>query len=282
MKLALSFLLTMIRALTKGSTGLAIVLVLVACGGDAVGEPTPTPTTPISLEYDHRAGALIIEADTYGGLMPPPTGRHVPQMSIYGDGLVVLAGEGEMFTVGTDRVVMTGHIGEEELNQLLGFIAERGFFQLEDRYQPSPAPTDLASRHVTAYLLDTSKTVVIYPSDFAEGPAAFWDVYDELIGVYPSDAAVFTPTSGTMTAIDLGSIDDLPSGTGSQVAPWDTPLVGIALLEATKGAFLKGEQYQVVEEFLLRYPPGQNFGSQEGRAYRVLLEAYLPWEDTSP
>ncbi len=281
-RLALSFLLRMTRALATRSTGLAIVLILVACGGDAVGEPTPSPTTPTSLEYDHRAGALVIEADTYGGLMPPPTGRHVPEISIYGDGLVVLGTEEEMFSVGTDRAVMRGHISERELKELLSFIADSGFFQLADRYEASPAPTDLPSRHVMVNLLDTSKTVTIYPPDFAEAPAVFWDVYNGVRGVFPSDAAVFVPTSGTLTATDLGLIDDLPPGVGSQVAPWDTPLVGTALPKATEGACLEGEEYQVVEEFLLRYPPGQLFGSQEGRAYQVLLEACLPWEDTSP
>lgn len=242
----------------------------------------PSPIASIALEYDHRAGALIIEADTYGGLVPTPRGRHVPELSIYGDGLVVLAEEGESLRIGTDRVVMTAHISEGELNQLLNFIADSGFFELEERYQPSPAPTDLPSRHVTVKLLDISKTVSIYPFDFAEAPTAFWDVYSEVGGSYRSDATVvFTPTSGTLTATDLGPIDDLPSGWGSQVAPWDTPLVGVALPEATEGAYLEGRQYQIVEEFLLRYPPGQLFGSQEGEAYQVLLEAFLPWEDTS-
>jgi len=271
----------MVRERIRGNLGLAIVLVLVACGG-GVGEPTPSPIGPIPLEYDDSVGAVVIQADTYGGLMPLLTGRHVPELSIYGDGLVILTGEEETLTVGTDRVVMTGHISEEELNQLLSFIADSGFFQLEDRYEPSPAPTDLPFRSVTVNLLDTSKTVTIYPFDFAAAPTAFSDVYDGVRDVYPSDAVVFTPTSGTMTAIDLGPIDDLPSGQRDQVAPWDTPLVGIALPEATEGAFLEGEQYRIVEGFLLRYPPGQLFGSQEGRAYQVLLEAYLPWEDTSP
>ncbi len=277
-------LLKMVIARIKGVVGLVIASMLVACGGVAGGQPTPSPTIAISLEYDHSARALIIEADTYGGLMPRPTGRHVPELSISGDGLVVLAQEGEMPTVGTDRVVTTGHISQGELNELLSFIADSGFFQLEDRYEPSPAPTDLPSTHVTVNLLNISKTVTIYPSDFdfAGAPAAFREVYNELVSIYPSDAAVFTPTSGTMTAIDLGPIDDLPSGQGSQVAPWDTPLVGIALAEATEGAHLDGEQYQVVGEFLLRYPPWQLFGSQDGRAYQVLLEAYLPWESTSP
>jgi hypothetical protein len=266
----------------KGSLGLATVLILVACGGGRVGSPTPSAIGPVSLEYDHRARALIIEADTYGGLMPPPTGRHVPELSIYGDGLVVLGKEGETFSVGADRVVTIGRVSEEELGQLLSFIADSGFFALADRYQPSPAPTDLPLRHVTVNLLETSKTVTIYPSDFAEAPVAFWDIYGEVVGVYPSDATVFTPTAGTLTAMDLGPIDDLPSGLRNQVAPWDTPLVGIALPGATEGAFLEGHQYQMIEEFLLRYPPRQLFGSQEGRAYEVLLEANFPWQETSP
>lgn len=272
----------MVRARIALGMGLATVIILAACGGGAVGQPTPSAVPPIPLEYDHQAGILIIEADTYGGLMPPPAGRHVPEVSIYGDGFAVLGGEDEQFRVGTDRVVTTGHVSEEELSQLLSFIADRGFFQLEDRYLPSPAVPDMPWRDVTVHLLDTSKTVSIYPFDFADAPEVFWDVYNELVGVRLSDAAVFTPTSGTLIATDLGPIEDLPGGRQSQVAPWDTQLVAIALPDATEGSHLQGEQYSLVEEFLLRYPPGQLLGSQEGRAYQVVLGADLPWEDTQP
>jgi hypothetical protein len=282
-ELAIPFLFTMVRARIKGIAGLAIVLALVACGGGAEDQqPTPSLAGTGSLEYDRSSEALIIEVDTYGGLLPSPLSRHVPELRIYGDGLVVLAGEEGMLARGTDRVVMTGHLSEEELGQLLSFMVEHGFFQLEDRYLPSPAPTDLPARHVTVNLLDSSKTVTVYPFDFADAPTAFRDVYNELVAVSPADAAVFTPTSGTMTALDLGSIDDLPAGQRNQVAPWDTPLVGIALHEATEGAYLEGEQYRVIEEYLLRYPVHQLFGSQEGRVYQVRLDADLPWEGTAP
>jgi hypothetical protein len=120
--------------------------------------------------------------------------------------------------------------------------------------------------------------VFVYPSDYADAPATFWQTYDALMGVQPSEVTAFAPTSGTLTTADLGPIGGLPAGQGNQVAPWDTPLVGIALGEATQGVHLEGEQYERVEQFLLRYPQGQLFGSQEGRAYQILLEADLPWE----
>jgi hypothetical protein len=263
----------------------AIVLVLVfavavACTGPAQ-QATPSPAGPVSLEYDRSAGSLIVEADTAGGLTPPPTGRHVPEVSIYGDGLVVMAREGESPVVGTDRRVTVGHLEEEQLGQLLALIADSGFFGLEERYMPSPAPSDLPSRHVTIHLAKGSKTVSIYPFDYADAPAAFHEAYQTVVGVQPSETTPFSATSGTLTATDLGPINELPAGRANQVAPWDTPLVGIALSAATQGADLEGEEYRIVEEFLLRYPAGQLFGSQEGRAYQVLLEADLPWEEES-
>jgi hypothetical protein len=263
----------------RASIAVAVVLVLTACGGGGGQEPTPEP---ISLEYDNSAGALIIEVDTYGGLLPPPSSRHIAEVSIYGDGLVVLAKEDGAPRVGTDRAISTGRIGEQELAELLSLIADSGFFGLDDRYVDPAAPTDGPWRHVTLKLLGVSRSVSIYPSDYAGAPAAFWRTYDAVTGVQPSDATAFAPTSGTLTATDLGPIDDLPAGQGNQVAPWDTPLVGIALPESTEGAQLEGEQYRSVEQFLLRYPQGQVFGSQEGRAYQVLLEADLPWEASSP
>jgi hypothetical protein len=263
----------------RASIAVAVVLAFTACGGEGGQAPTPEP---ISLEYDDSAGALIVEADTYGGLLPPPSSRHVAELSIYGDGLVVLAEKDGTPRVGTDRAITTGRIGEQELAELLSLIADSGFFGLDDRYVDPAAPTDGPWRHVAVELLGVSRSVSIYPSDYADAPAAFWRTYDEVMGVQPSDATVFAPTSGTLTATDLGSIDDLPGGQGNQVAPWDTPLAGIALPEATEGAHLEGEQYRSVEQFLLRYPQGQVFGSQEGRAYQVLLEADLPWEVSSP
>ncbi len=261
----------------RTSIVVAAVLVLTACGGGQ--EPTPEP---ISLEYDSSAGALIIEVDTYGGLLPPPSSRHIAELSIYGDGQVVLAEEDGVPRAGTGRAITIGRIGEQELAELLSFIAESGFFRLDDRYVDPAAPTDGPWRHVTVQLLAVSRSVSIYPSDYAGAPAAFWQTYDAVTGVQPSDATAYAPTSGTLTATDLGPIDDLPAGEGNQVAPWDTPLVGVSLREAEQGTRLEGERYGVVEEFLLRYPRGQLFGSQEGRAYQVLLEADLPWEAGSP
>jgi hypothetical protein len=262
---------------TRASIVVTLVLVLTACGGGQ--ESTPEP---ISLEYDDRAGVLIVEADTYGGLVPSPSGRHVPELSIYGDGLVVLAEEDEAPRVGIDRSITTGHIDQEDLQELLAFIAEGGFFGLDDQYAPSPALPDMPWRHITVNLLGTTKSVSIYPHDYEDAPAVFWETYHKLVEISPPDSVVFTPSAGTLTATDLGPIEDLPAGQGSQVAPWDTPLVGVVLAEVTEGTHLAGEQYQVVEEFLLRYPRGQLFGSQEGRAYQVLVEADLPWAAGSP
>jgi len=256
-----------------------LVLILTACGIGTGQEPTPQP---ISLEYDHSAGALIVEADIYGGLLPPPSSRHIAELTIYGDGQVVLAQEDGAPRVGIDRAVSIARISEQELAELLLLIADNGFFGLEDRYVDPSAPTDGPWRHVTVNLSGISRTVSVYPPDCTAAPTAFWRTYDAVMGVQPPEATAFLPTFGTLVATDLGPIEDLPGGQANQVAPWDTPLVGLALAEATAGAHLEGEEYQTVEEFLLRYPPGQLFGSQEGTAYRVLLEADLPWETGSP
>jgi hypothetical protein len=253
----------------------AVVLVLTACAGGGGQEPT---VQPVSLRYDHRAGVLIVEADTYGGLLPPPSSRHIAELSIYGDGEVVVAEEDGAPRVGVDRAVTIGRISEQELTELLSLIADSGFLGLDDNYVDPTAPTDGPSRHVRIELAEISRTVSVYPPDYAAAPKAFRRTYDAVMGVRPSDLTAFVPTSGTFTARDLGPIDDLPGGQGNQVAPWDTPLVGIELAEATEGAHLEGEQYRNVEQFLLRYPQGQLFGSQEGVAYQVLLEADLPWE----
>ena len=269
------FCLSVMGTRVGASVAFAVVLILTACAGDQAGLATPVP---VSVEYEHSAGVLVVEADTHGGLMPPPAGRHVAELNIFGDGLVVLAEGDGAPRVGTDRGITTGHIEQEELEKLLTFIVDAGFFGLDDQYATSPAPPDMPWRHVTINLLSTTKTVSIYPHDYADAPEAFLETYRMLMGLSAADTTVFTPASGTLSAADLGPIEELPGGRQSQVAPWDTPLVGVALSEVTEGIHLEGEQYQVVEEYLLRYPRGQLFGSQEGIAYEVLLEADLPWE----
>jgi hypothetical protein len=257
-----------------------LLLVLAACGGPPQ-EASPTSLAPVSLEYNHSAGALVIEADTFGGLEPPSRGRHVPEVSVYGDGVVVLATEDQDPRAGIDRAVTIGYLEEAELDELLVFIADSGFFGLDDRYMPSPALADMPWRRVIVNLVGGTKTVSIYPFDYSDAPAAFSTTYEEILGIRPANPQIFIPSSGTLSATDLGPIDDLPAGQASQVAPWDTPLLGIALPEVVAGIHLEGEQYGAVEEFLLRYPAGQLFGSQEGWAYQAVLEADLPWEEGS-
>jgi hypothetical protein len=257
------------------------MMVLAACAGPTL-DGTPSAVAPASLEYDHSAGALVIEADTFGGLDPAPSGRHVPEVRVYGDGLVVLATEDQGPRVGTDRAVTIGYLAEGELDELLVFLADSGFFGLDDRYMPSPAAPDMPWRHVVANLTGGTKTVSIYPFDYSEAPSAFSTAYEGILRVRPADPQTFAPTSGKLSVTDLGPIEDLPAGRANQVAPWDTPLMGIALSDAEEGIRVEGEQYEAVEEFLLRYPAGQFFGSQQGRAYQVLLEADLPWEEGSP
>jgi hypothetical protein len=266
---------------TQQTVALAtLLLVLVGCAGP-IQEATPSSVASVSLEYDHRAEALVIEADTFGGLEAPSRGRHVPEVRIYGDGLVVLATGERGSRAGIDRATSIGYLEDGELDQLLAFIAEAGFFGLDDRYMLSPEVPDMAWRRVIVNLMGGTKSVSIYPFDYPEAPSAFSATYGEVLSIRPAELEVFTPTSGTLSATDMGPIDGLPAGQANQVAPWDTPLMGIALPEAEDGIHLEGEQYKVVEEFLLRYPSGQLFGSQEGRAYQVLLEADLPWEEGS-
>jgi hypothetical protein len=269
------FLFSAMKVTVVAGAALTVVLILAGCAGGQDGRATPERVSP---EYEQTAGVLIVEADTYGGLMPPPSSRHVAELSVFGDGLVVLGEDDGAPRVGTDRRVTTGHIDHEELQELLAFIAESGFFGLDDLHAPFPAPPDSPARHVTINLLAATKTVSVFPQYYEDAPAAFRETYEKLMEISPPDLTPFIPSAGTLTATDLGPIEDLPAGHGNQVAPWDTPLVGIALSAVTGGVHLEGEQYQVVEGFLLRYPRGQLFGSQEGIAYRVLLEADLPWE----
>ena len=252
---------------------LPLCALLVACELPFVSAPPPQPTPTLAptatprpeIAYDHDPAALTVEADALdeGGLGTP--GSHVPILRLYGDGFVVYSGEPALPNLGTDAIVMTGHLSEGEVQDILWFIHEAGFFDLEESDQKFPADVDTA--HITVHLADRSHHVQAYAPGSEGTPEAFTHVYKRLTEIRPADAIPFEPDWATLhTRPFVGQVSD--------VVRWPEE-VGISLADAATGIPLRGEIFQRVYHLLSGRPGSQAYRDSDG-LYQVWLRVGWP------
>jgi hypothetical protein len=252
---------------------LPLVALLAACELPFASAPPPQPThTPAptatprpEIAYDHDPAAPIVEADTLSQGRPGTPESHVPTLRLYGDGFVVYAGEPALANLGTDAIVMIGHLAEGEVQDILWFIHEAGFFDLEESDQRLPADVDTA--HVTVHLADRSHRVQVYAPDSGGTPEAFTRVYQRLTEIRPTDAMPFEPDWGTLHARPFG-------GQVSDVVRWPEEM-GVRLADAATGIPLQGELFRRVCHLLSGRPGRQAYG-QGGDVYQVWLRVDWP------
>lgn len=245
---------------------LPLIALLVACEVPSASAPPPQPTpTPAptaaprpEMAYDHDPAALIVEADTLGEERAGTLASHVPTFRFYGDGFVVYAGEPTLTHLGTDAVVMTGHLSEGEIQDILWFIHEAGFFDLEESAQRL---TDGEMAHITVHLADRSYRVRVYAPGSEGTPEAFTRVYERLTGIRPADATSFEPGWGTLHARPFAA-------QVSDVVRWPEEM-GLNLADAAAGIPLQGEIFQQVRHLLSGRPGRQ--------AYRDGDDLYQVW-----
>jgi hypothetical protein len=254
---------------------LSLVALLAACELPFAPTPPPQPTAITNLAptatprpeiaYDHDPAALIVEADTLGEGRPGTPESHVPILRLYGDGFVVYAGEPALANLGTDAIVMTGHLSEGEVQDILWFIHEAGFFDLEESGQKLPADVDTA--HITVHLADRSHHVQVYAPGSEGTPEAFTRVHERLTEIRPADAAPFAPDWGTFHVRPfVGQVSD--------VVRWPEEM-GVNLADAATGIPLQGELFQRVRHLLSGRPGRQAYGEGDS-LYQVWLRVDWP------
>ncbi len=224
--------------------------------------PAPTATPRPEIAYAHDPTALIVEADT---LSPESSGapwNHVPTLRLYGDGLVVYAGEPAPTHLGTDAIVMTGYLSEGEVQDILWFIQEAGFFDLQAKL-----PAEVGTAYVTVNLAQRSHHARVYAPSSEDMPAAFARVYRRLTEIRPADARPFVPTWGTLHARPF-------TGRVSEVVRWPGE-TGINLADAARGIPLQGELFRRVYH-LLSGRPGRQAYRQDDSLYQVWLRVDWP------
>jgi hypothetical protein len=250
---------------------------------DAAAAPTlsqsPEKTSsPGALLWDDSPAALVVQHDEYGGMMDMGPGAHVPLWTLYGDGLVVWAGDGAP-TLGFDRQVWLGRLSERDIETLLSFIEEIGFFSLQPEYkapafaarqndddsppvlEPNPqGGPDQPTGVILVDLRERSHRVTVYPANWDEVPGAYKSVRAYLLALHPSDASPFVPESFYIEVTPITAETTHPPAQW----PFDIPL--------QPKAHVTPEQARAVSDFLA----DGNLVEFEGRVYQILLKADPP------
>lgn len=228
---------------------------------------TPTQTTP-PIAIDRNPRALLIEAD----VIPASTPRdaHVPLFRLYADGYVIFAGERATLSTGLDATVRTSRLSENEIQNLLAFLNQTEFTNLNEYYEPRPKPAAAPTAQISIYL-NKAKTVRVYAPDNPSTPGIFNDALKRITQSIPPDYGAFTPVEAFLESTDAGAATNI-AGKESLV---DWSITGIKLADAINGMTVSGRAYD--QAVALRANKSENQLYREGdRAYRLRFAPNLP------
>ncbi len=235
--------------------------------------PTPTPPQPggtvTPIVYERSPRAILIEADLSPNATTPRD-AHVVTFRLYGDGLVVLAGDQAPLASGLDATVRVGHLSESEIQSLVTFISQSGFFNLNPVYQPRPLAPDAPMARISVYL-NRAKTVRVYAPDADTTPQIFKDVFIRIRQTIPTDAQNFSPNDALLQAISAVSVSDLRQS--ETIGDWSN--VNVRLSDALDGITVSGNAYTQIAGLVAR--KFTNGLYREGdRVYRVRFAPNVP------
>lgn len=234
--------------------------------------PSPTSTAIQNyILYDKSPLGIIIQADVRTGPVTVSRSGHVPLFRLYGDGLVVYAGEPAPGSTGFDSTVMTGYLSEFQIQSLLVFLNDSGFYQLGSFYEPKPVPANLAKAVISAYV-GKVKTVRVNGPGFPGTPNSFLDILSRITQTRPIEPKQFLPSDGYLIAVSAGSASDLRLSAGAP--EWQSG-IGVRLADATDGTTVSGTVYANVLSFLAKNAAATVM--REGnRLYSVRFAPNLP------
>ena len=237
--------------------------------------PTPAPQTP-----ENPSSTILVQYDEFGGMIAAAPGAHIPLRTIYDDGLVVWAQEGEP-TIGFDRQVWVGRLDDESRQELIELITSSGFMDLQPEYKapafvskdgddnspPVIAPNpqgglDQPTGVIRVNLSGRSQQVTVYPASWDEAPAAYKSLRDYLLSLQPDDARPFVPDSFHL------EITPITAQVTKQSPAW--PFADIDLQNPPE---ITPAQAQDIHRFLSQ---NGDLVTWDGRIYRVNLLAAPP------
>ena len=192
--------------------------------------------------------SILVQYDFLGGLMGGGPGTNVPLWKLYGDGLLVWS-EGGPATPGFSSQVWIGHLSEAEINELIAFISEQGFWDLDSTYQPdqfleptlisedNPDEFSLIIPNPEAALDQPSSTILVvtqnyrhqvtvFPADWAGAPEVYQLVRQKLLKIKPDDSTPFLPHAFSLRAREISQNPNENSPTTHW--PFDIQLSAVA------------------------------------------------------
>ncbi len=273
---------TVASTLTKTPGGTTLVPTQAAATPMAemlpLGSPTDSRTGVLSpipmataISFEHNPRAILIEADLTGGPLNVPVDVHVPLFRLYADGFVLCAGDSQPLSTGLDAQIRTGQLTDKEMQELLGYLSQAGFFSLSNSYRPRPAPTDLQTAYISIYL-NRVKTVEVYGPELDYVPAAFGLAFRRIIQSIPRERQTVVPVDGWVYATSAGSVSDFAQ---SDILPEWPVRTGVRLADAAEGTRVSGDAFASAAQGFASGLPRSLF--REGnRAFRVRFAPNLP------
>ncbi|MGH8983666.1 MAG: hypothetical protein ACRDY6_07290 [Acidimicrobiia bacterium] len=143
-------------------------LVLAACGDDDTG-PVADPPEPGATEHPTCANELVLQISTAGGLAAPPLAA-IPQISVYGDGRVIVVGPTTLEYPGAALPnLQQGLLSAEELDELVRGAEVAGLLAAEEPDYGDPGVTDMPTTEVTIDAGGVQRNVAAYALDYTDG-----------------------------------------------------------------------------------------------------------------
>lgn len=198
---------------------LLLVTVVTACVLLSGCHPVP------SLAYSHDPNVLVIEADsqTYPGAPPPTFARCnlIPPLRVWGDGRVVAVPDRPY-----PREVLTGRIGADEIDHLLGRVAADGFFTPDYPLQ-NPDETSWSLR------------LRLQAGDFHQTWFAPSQAFQDAVQAIPAtELSVVVPQQGWLRAVRVGTSSNSPN---DHTAAWPPRFGSVLRDAASKDQRIEGD-----------------------------------------
>ncbi|MEZ4641555.1 MAG: hypothetical protein R3E31_02250 [Chloroflexota bacterium] len=195
-------------------------------------EPTITPAPPVALTWEHDPETLIIQASSPGGGSASNAAliNSLFHAQVWGNGRIIWTTWGEDY----QRQVWQGQLSEAEMMALLETFADKDFFHMKARYEPTENVLDGGTSRISVYLLSTAKEVSEYVSG---APPEFHDLYDLLISGAGVEGTAYLPQSGHLTARKIEPQDGLDY---TDAPIWDAAALGLDLHDAA-GIWVEGD-----------------------------------------
>lgn len=201
------------------------------------------------VTWNPSPDGIVLQLREGGGFRMAPSATELPQWTLYGDGMVIWTDDSTDATPGFTKAVWMGQLSEAEMNELLSFANQIGFWALEPSYSINdesqvvqtengevlvqPQIMDLPSGMLTLNLTGKQHSVEMYPPNYEKMPNAYRMLRQRLLQTRPAEPFTYTPSSYRLEAFRLGALDELAQGTRAQLVEWRFNEISLDLVSST-------------------------------------------------